>query len=324
MGGVFFTFIIAVIGTFLAKLPFFSMIGPLASAILIAVLFRQFFGYPTAIKSGIDFSSKRLLRLAIILFGLKLNILMIVNQGPAVLLLGSFSIIFSIILMLWLGKLLKSDKSITLLLGVGTGICGAAAIAAIAPIVKAKEEDTALSVGIIAMMGTIFSVSYTLLFSWFPISTHHYALWSGISLHEIAHVALAAAPAGGDALALALLAKLGRVLLLIPVSLIFIYWMRKKENDRNEAKIEFPYFLLGFLLMSLAGTLLTQYGFLNQTMIDSVSKVTTFILTMAMTGLGLNIHFKELREKALRPLLTIFIVSVLLSLVTFGLVEVLF
>ncbi|RDI42257.1 YeiH family protein [Falsibacillus pallidus] len=315
--GILFTGIIALLGTLLSKAPFFSSIGPLASAILLAIVYRQLAGYPVSIKPGIDFSSKKLLRLAIILFGLRLNIILIVKQGPAVILLGIFSIVFSIFLMIWLGKKLKSDASTILLLGAGTGICGAAAIAAIAPIIKAKEEDTALSVGIIALMGTIFSVTYTLLYSWFPIQSGHYALWSGVSLHEIAHVALAAEPAGGDALALALLAKLGRVLLLIPVSFAFMYWMKKRDASQGQASISFPYFLIGFVLMSIAGTLLDEKGLLNPQIMDTVSKVTTFILTMAMTGLGLNIHFKQLKDKAMRPLLTIFIVSIVLSVATF-------
>lgn len=97
-----------------------------------------------------------------------------------------------------------------------------AAIAAIAPIVKAKDEDATIGVGIIALMGTIFSIGYTLIGSILPIFPLDYGIWSGTSLHELAHVAIAADPADKDALAIGLLSKLGRVFLLVPLAFIFI------------------------------------------------------------------------------------------------------
>src|SRR5699024_11142599 len=117
---------------------------------------------PEAIRPGIAFSSKRLLRAAIILYGLKLNIDTVLTDGLGLLAIDAGVIIFAIFATIWLAKIFKADKNISLLLGVGTGICGAAAIAAIAPIVKSKDEDTAIGVGIIALMGTIFAVAYTI------------------------------------------------------------------------------------------------------------------------------------------------------------------
>src|SRR5699024_2447751 len=99
--------------------------------------------------NGITFSTKILLRFAIILYGLKLNIDTVLRDGLGLLLRDAIIIIIAIGLMIWLAKVLKADKMISLLLGVGTGVCGAAAIAAVAPIVKAKDEDTAIGVGII-------------------------------------------------------------------------------------------------------------------------------------------------------------------------------
>src|SRR5699024_867797 len=143
-------------------------------------------------------------------------------------------IFFAIGLTVWLAKVFKADKSISLLLGVGTGVCGAAAIAAVAPIVKAKDEDTAIGVGIIALMGTVFAIVYTILRPILPLDAIQYGIWSGTSLHEVAHVALAGAPAGEDGLAMALLGKLGRVFLLVPLCFIFIAMMKRK-NKTNKA-----------------------------------------------------------------------------------------
>lgn len=181
IGGVAFTFFIALLGYLLALVPGFDRVGQLACAIIIAVIFRQIFGYPEAIRTGIGFSAKRLLRAAIILYGLKLNIDTVLSEGLGLLVLDAGVIIFAIFATIWLAKLLKADKNISLLLGVGTGVCGAAAIAAIAPIVKTKDEDTAIGVGIIALMGTVFAIAYTILRPILPLDSIQYGIWSGAS-----------------------------------------------------------------------------------------------------------------------------------------------
>lgn len=323
IGGVAFTFFIAFLGYLLAKLPGFDHIGQLASAIIIAVAFRQFFGYPEAIRSGIGFSSKRLLRTAIILYGLKLNIDTVLSDGLGLLVRDVGVIIFAIFMTLWLAKMFKADKNISLLLGVGTGVCGAAAIAAVAPIVKAKDEDTAIGVGIIALMGTVFAIGYTILRPFLPLDALQYGMWSGISLHEVAHVALAGAPAGEDGLAIALLAKLGRVFLLVPLCFIFIAIMKRKSKgtDEADAKIEFPWFLVGFIILSVLGS----YVFgpiipVSDGVYEFISVLTTWLLTAAMVGLGLNVSLRDLRARALRPLAAMTVTSILLSVIAYFIV----
>lgn len=321
LGGVAFTFLIALLGYGLSKVPGFDRVGPLACAILIAVAYRQFWGYPEAIRPGIQFSAKRLLRLAIILYGLKLNIDVVLHQGLGLLVYDVGVIAFSIGLTVLLAKWLKAEPSLSLMLGVGTGVCGAAAIAAVSPIIQAKEEDTAIGVGIIALVGTVFSILYTVLRPYLPLTPAEYGMWSGISLHEIAHVALAGAPAGQDGLAIALLAKLGRVLLLVPLCFLLMYWMKRSGKVQGGAKIEFPWFLIGFLVMSLLGSyVLGSVIPVSESFQTGVSNVTTFVLTMAMVGLGLNVNLRALRSKAARPLLAMSITSVLLSVLSFLLI----
>ncbi|WP_286232231.1 YeiH family protein [Neobacillus mesonae] len=319
LGGIGFTVIIALLGFVLAKVPGFDRVGPLACAIVIAVMYRQFFGYPEKIRAGIQFSSKRFLRFAIILYGLKLNIDVVLHQGLGLIARDIGVIAFAILFTMWLGKLLKAESSLTMLVGVGTGVCGAAAIAAVSPIIKAKDDDTAIGVGIIALVGTIFSIIYTILRPILPLSAIDYGIWSGISLHEIAHVALAGAPAGPDGLAIALLAKLGRVLLLIPLCFILMYWVKRKNTgNAGDTKIEFPWFLIGFILMSLFGSYVLGKSIpVSKAAMDGISTATTFILTTAMVGLGLNVSLRDLRTKALRPLIAMLITSVVLSVVAY-------
>ncbi|MDP5275135.1 YeiH family protein [Chengkuizengella axinellae] len=317
-GGVLFTFIIALLSFQIAKVPGFNYIGPLATAIIVSIIYRQIFGYPEKIKTGAVFSAKKLLRAAIILYGLKLNIDIIFKQGLGLVGLGIISIAFSIILTLLIAKWLNADFNLSLLVGVGTGVCGAAAIAAVSPILKSKEEDTAISIGIIALVGTAFSILYALLIPVIPLAPDEFGIWAGLSLHELANVATAAAPAGEEVLAIALLAKLGRVFLLVPLCFVLIYWKKKKQTDtESETKIHFPWFLVGFIAMSIVGSyVIGNIIFIPEEMMSDVSIFTTFLLTMAMAGLGLNVNLKALRSKAMRPFIAMSITSVLLSILT--------
>lgn len=320
IGGIAFTFFIALLGYLLAMVPGFDRIGQLACAIIIAVVYRQLFGYPEALRSGIAFSSKRLLRAAIILYGLKLNMDTVFQDGLGLLARDMLVIIFAILVTIWLAKVLKADSTISLLLGVGTGICGAAAIAAIAPIIKSKDEDTAISVGIIALMGTVFAIGYTIIGPLLPISAIDYGIWTGSSIHEVAQVALAAAPAGDDALAIALLAKLGRVFLLIPVCFIFIYIIKRKNksSEQPDAKIEFPWFLLGFIALSVLGSYVFGHSIpVSDGIMNAAFTITNWLLTAAMVGLGLNVSLRDLRTKALKPLIVMTIVSLCLSILVY-------
>ncbi|WP_249871341.1 YeiH family protein [Oceanobacillus saliphilus] len=318
--GIGFTFIFALLGYSLSLIPGFNRVGPLASAILLAIAYRQVFGYPEFFRNGIEFSSKYLLRFAIILYGLKLNMDVIFQDGIGLLIKGAITIVFVILVTMYLAKLFKANSQIALLLGVGTGVCGAAAIAAVAPIVKAKDDDTAISVGIIALVGTFFSIIYALLLPLLPISDVQYGVWSGLSLHELAHVALAAEPAGEEALAMALLAKLGRVFLLVPLCFILIFWVknRKSTDESDQTKVKFPMYLLGFIVMSLFGSyVLGSMIPVTKGVMDMISFATTFILTSAMVGLGLNVSLKDVKNKALRPLMAMLIASILVSVLMY-------
>ncbi|KLU65360.1 hypothetical protein DEAC_c24970 [Desulfosporosinus acididurans] len=308
-GGILFTFVIAGIGTIASDLPLFDKIGAMLTSILIAVLYRNVFGYPEDIRTGIQFSAHKILRFAIILYGFKLNIDIVLNQGGLLLIHDTLSIIVAISVTLLFAKLFKGEKMLSLLLGIGTGVCGAAAIAAVSPIVNADDEDTALGAGIIALVGTLFAIGYTLIRPILPITAVQFGIWSGISLHEIGHVAAAAATAGPTALTIGLLAKLGRVFLLIPLSLILSLWTRKNGQETAK-KAPFPWFLLGFLITSIIGT----YFPIPKHILSVISNdIGPFLLAAAMVGLGLNVHLSNLRSRALRPVLAMLIASIVLS-----------
>lgn len=315
VAGIIFTFLIAGLGILVARLPLFSRFGPMISAILIAFLYRQILGYPEAVRPGVQFSAKVLLRVAIVFFGFRLNLAVIMEQGLGLLVRDLGTVTGAIAVTMLVAKWLKADESLSILLGVGTGVCGAAAVAAVSPVVGAKEEDTAIGVGIVALVGTFFTILYTLLRPVLPMSALEYGVWAGVSLHEIAHVAAAASPAGQDALAIALLAKLGRVLLLIPVCFVLMYWVRRRSGSREggNTRVEFPWFLAGFVATSVMGS----YAPVPAAWMARMTGLSSFLLASAMVGLGLNVSLTAVRSKAMKPMLAMLAASVLLSIVTY-------
>ena len=312
--GLLFTILIALLGTALSALPVANRIGAMLLSILIAVAYRNIIGYPQKLEKGIKFSAQKILRLAIILYGFRLNIELVFQQGGQLLIYDVITIILAIAITMLLGKLLKAEKKLLLLLGVGTGVCGAAAIAAVSSIIKADEEDTAIGVGIIALVGTVFALAYTFLLPIIDISPKLYGIWSGISLHEIAHVAAATAPAGADALAIGMLAKLGRVFLLIPLCFLLSWWINRREkSELSSQRPPFPWFLIGFMLTSLAGTYLP----IPVSLLNTIAKFSSFLLASAMVGLGLNVHLSNLRSRSLRPLAAMLGASLVVSGVSY-------
>lgn len=136
-------------------------------------------------------------------------------------------------------------------------------------------------------------------------------------------MALAGAPAGEDGLAMALLAKLGRVFLLVPLCFILIYIMKRKSKNTEEpeAKIEFPWFLVGFIVLSILGSYVFGHSIpVSDGLMEGVFTLTTWLLTAAMVGLGLNVSLKDLRTKAVRPLAAMTVTSVALSIIVYFIV----
>lgn len=311
--GITFTLIVALISIALSHLPIIQNIGALAVALLIGLVYRQALGYPEILRPGITFSAKKLLRVAIVFYGFKLNLQLIISEGWIMLVLGAGVILLSFLLMHIFNKFMNTNSSIMFLLAAGTGICGAAAISAVSSITKAKEEDTAISIGLISIVGTVFALSYTFIGPALNMDNSVYGLWSGLSLHEIAQVVLAGASGGDDGMAMALLSKLSRVFLLIPVSFIIMYMISKKNHTNREGKVDIPYFLLFFI----AVTVINSFIYIPDQIRAIIDQLTTLFMVMAMVGLGLSVSLKAIKEKAMKPLIALVLVSFILSVVTY-------
>src|SRR5699024_5251486 len=186
--GIGLTLVVALMAAFISNLPVSEIIGSLVLAIVLGIVWRVAFNYPAYMADGITFSSKKILRLGIILLGMRLNLLSIVEAGISVVITAVVVITVTIFAIYKIGSKLNLNRNIGLLTACGTGICRAAAIVAIAPQVKAKDVEVAISVATIAMLGTLFTFIYVLIFPLLNIESYTYGFFAGATLHELAHV----------------------------------------------------------------------------------------------------------------------------------------
>lgn len=303
--GVVLTMVLALIAGIISEFPFFSIMGIMIISILLGMSWKGVMGIPTDSTIGITFSSKILLRAGIILMGLRLNIEQIIAAGFSIVLTDIIVVTFTLIFMISIGKILSINPHISVLIAVGTAVCGAAAIVAVAPLIGAKKEFTAISVAFIAIIGTIVTIFYTFLYPILGLNSYDYGLLAGATLHELAHVIAAATPGGDVSSDTAILVKLGRVALLIPVAIILGIFFNKKDPSTPTKKKKFkelpvPWFIFGFLIMCLINTL----GVLSTQTTQMLIALSIFLLSMAMAGLGLGMNFSEFKNLKGKVLIT--------------------
>ena len=319
--GIILAVILAITARQLAQLPMLSILGAMIIAIFLGIALRAPAALPMGqFQPGVGFTAKYLLRLGIILMGLRLDLSDIVAAGWQTMALDLFSVVFTISVIHILGRKYTVDRKLTTLLAVGTGVCGAAAIGAVAPLIKAKDEDVAVSVAIIALLGTVFSVAYIMLLPVLGLDAQDFGTFAGATLHELAHVIAAAEPDGPISGETAILVKLGRVALLTPVAMYIGWLYTRGKQQETAAGAPIPWFLFGFLGMALVNTL----HILPQQLSGQLITASAFLITMAMAAMGLNVNLVSFLRVGHHPVLICLIGSLLLSLTGLLLVRVIF
>lgn len=237
--------------------------------------------------------------------GIRLDFQQILNTGVSVLFIDVIVIIFTLIITILIGKAAAVDRKLAVLIAVGTAVCGAAAIAAVAPVIKAKKEQTVLAVAIIATIGTFGTLVYTFVYQSFNLDPTLYGVLVGSTLQEVAHVIAASAPSGDIGSESAIVAKLGRVALLIPVALVigFLYNKNDKQADENKKRdikdLPIPWFIFGFLGFSLINTFVS----LPESITSGILSLSGLFMSMAMVALGLGINVVEFKRAGSKPAL---------------------
>lgn len=296
------------------------IIGASVIALFIGMIINAFFKPNKYTASGIKFTSKKLLKLAIIMLGASLNIRTVLTVGRFSLIVMLFTLATCFGLGALIGKLLGLNWKTSSLINAGTGICGGSAIAAIAPVIEAEDIDIAYGMSATFLFDTIMIVVFPILGRLLGLSDAAFGLWAGTAVNDTSSVVAtgyAFSEAAGD---FATMVKLTRTLSIIPAVLIFAavnIHIKKKQNIKSDKKVKvsirsiFPWFILGFLFMSG----LTSFGVLPADVIAVMKDISKFLMVAALAAIGLNTDFKSLCRSGAKPMLHGFIVSLLVVVV---------
>ena len=294
-------------------------LSPLIVGIVLGMLYANSLRnhLPDTWVPGIKFCTKQILRWGIILYGFRLTFQQVVEVGGSAILIDSIIIAGTIALGLLAGKLIKMDTDTALMVSTGSAICGAAAVLGAEPVVKCAPHKTAIAVSTVVIFGTIAMFLYPSLYraGVFDLTDRQMAIYTGATLHEVAHVVGAGGamdPDGALHLAdMATITKMIRVMMLAPVLVIMSLVLSRVRGKRDNAgrsgksKISIPWFAFGFLIVIGINSLLQMYPPVDA---DTLREVTAginsfdnFLLTMAMTALGAETSFDKFRQAGAKP-----------------------
>lgn len=295
------------------------VIGASVIALFIGMIVNAFWKPTKFTAPGIKFTSKKLLKFAIILLGASLNIRTVLTVGRFSLVVMIFTLATCFGLGALIGKWLGLNWKTSSLINAGTGICGGSAIAAIAPVIEADDIDIAYGISATFLFDTVMIVVFPLLGRWMGLSDAAFGLWAGTAVNDTSSVVAtgyAFSEAAGD---FATMVKLTRTLSIIPAVLAFaaVNLHLKKKQDANASGVKvsiksiFPWFILAFLAMSA----LTSLDVLPAALIAAMKNVSKFLMVAALAAIGLNTDFKSLCRSGAKPMLHGFIISLLVVLV---------
>ncbi|MFC1943197.1 YeiH family protein [Chloroflexota bacterium] len=313
-----------------AALGFTGLISYILVVILAGILVRNIFSVPAIFNPGISFCLKKLLRLGIILMGIRLSIFAVLKIGFWGIPIVVTCVLAGLVLTIYFGRILKIPDRLATLIAVGTSICGASAIVAAAPGINAKEEEVTYAIANITIFGIIAMVAYPFLAHWiFNGDTTMTGLFTGTAIHETAQVAasgliydqtfgVASNPTTADVAIVTKLVRNVLIAIVIPV-MTFIYMERagvtREASERGYKKAFklFPLFILGFLFMAILRSI-GDAGIQGSGLAVGLwnggqwAEVTTgitewsgYILATAMTGVGLGTSFKSMQGLGIKP-----------------------
>ncbi|MDO5611604.1 MAG: YeiH family protein, partial [Pseudomonadota bacterium] len=241
-----------------------------------------------------------LLRAGIVLFGFRLTFQDIMDVGVAGMLIACIIVASVFVLALWFGKLLKMDGETAMLIGAGASICGAAAVMAAEPVVKAQAHKVSVAVATVVVFGTIGMFLYPFLKTPFGLDAHAYGVYAGSTIHEVAQVVVAGRAVSEEAANVAVIEKMIRVILLAPFLLLLSAWMRGRTGDAGQkAKIIIPWFAVLFLAVGA----FNSFHLLSRSVVEVILLIDTFLLATAMAALGLRTHVGAIKQAGAKPIL---------------------
>lgn len=275
-------------------------LSPMIVGIILGMLYANSLrnNLPDTWVPGIQFCSKRVLRLGIILYGFRLTFQDVVAVGLPAIVVDAAIVASTIAVGLLVGRLLRMDRGITLLTSVGSAICGAAAILGTESAIRVKPYKTAVAVATVVIFGTLAMFLYPIAYrsGLLGLQPEAMGLFTGATVHEVAHV-VGAGNAMGKAVAdTAIIVKMIRVMMLVPVLFVIGYAVRRAAvagaGDSSRAKVQVPWFAVLFLVAIGFNSL----GVLPAAVVGFINEFDTFLLTMAMAALGAETSIDKFRR----------------------------
>lgn len=277
---------------------YFPLVGAPVFAILLGIIVGSFYHNRTKTAAGIAFTSKYILQTAVVLLGFGLNLMQVVKVGVQSLPIIISTIATSLIVAFCLQKWLKLDVNTATLVGVGSSICGGSAIAATAPVIKAKDEEVAKSISVIFLFNILAALIFPTLGDMLGLTNHGFALFAGTAVNDTSSVTATAAAWDAihhsNTLDGATIVKLTRTLAIIPITLVLSFYTAFKESKNGGAsektfslKKAFPMFVLYFLLASIVTTVVSGLG-MSVELFEQLKVLSKFFIVMAMGAIGLN------------------------------------
>ena len=289
---------------FVKRLSFSPMIVGIILGMIYANSLRN--NLPDTWVPGILFCSKRILRIGIILYGFRLTFQDVTAVGLPAILIDAIIVTVTVCGGVLIGKLLKMDRSIALLTSVGSGICGAAAVLGAESAINTKPYKTAVAVSTVVIFGTLSMFLYPVLYrnGVFDLSPELMGLFTGSTVHEVAHVVGAGNAMGQGVSNTAIIVKMIRVMMLVPALLIISWAVARNLTKRDAAeqakgKITIPWFAILFLVV--IG--FNSFNLLPVALVEWINQFDTFLLTMAMTALGAETSFDKFKKAGAKPFL---------------------
>ena len=327
--GVALSVAIALAAVFIESLLPIHVVGAAVIAMFIGMIINSLLTKSEPFAKGLKFTSKKLLKLAIILLGLSLNVKVILNVGKMSLIVMLFTLLTCFGGGYLVGKALGLNWKLSNLISAGTGICGGSAIAAIAPTIDAKDTDIAYAMSATFLFDMAMIILFPILGRAMGMSDEAFGLWAGTAVNDTSSVVAtgyAYSEAAGD---FATMVKLTRTLAIIPTVLTFAliqFGIKKREamasGDSSEAvKVNFkftkifPWFILGFLGMAILASILT----IPSELVSFTKSTSKFLMVCALAAIGVNTSFSGMKKSGVRPMIHGFIISaavVVVALVT--------
>ena len=276
------------------------LVGGPVFAILLGMLLASW-KRPERLEEGLRFAGKQVLQLSIVLLGFEMNLHYVLQVGgqSLVIIVATLSAAF---LTAWLLRhWLRLPGDTTILIGVGTAICGGSAIAATAPVIGAKTQDVTYSISTIFLFNIVAVFLFPFLGHLLGLGDAGFGMWAGTAINDTSSVVAAGYSYSDAAGSYATIVKLTRTLMIIPITVVLgLYQARKfrQEGGVSLARI-FPMFVLGFLVASLIST----SGVLGETATHFLGQAGKFCIAVAMAAIGLNTRLGKLLKNGLAPIL---------------------